>query len=177
MLGIYMGVDPGENGGLALINADNIAIGFPMPSTPQALARLFTTRIIPAKPAYCLIEHLHALPNDKRGSIATWSLARSYGMLIGMLALAEIQYEEIEPRSWQKALGIEARWKAPKAKAGMALVNYRPEESYHEFKMRLLGVALKLFPRMDITKEIADALLLAEVCRRMQGGFQGRSIR
>ena len=90
-----------------------------------------------------------------------------------MLELSGIEYEPMEPRSWQKALGIQARYKPPKTTG--ALINYRPEESYQEFKVRLLGVAIKLFPRMDLDLSICDALLMAEVCRRMQSGYHGRA--
>jgi hypothetical protein len=172
--GCWAGIDPGLHGAIAIIRPDGTAIAFEMPSTPKQLARIFNQHVIPAKVDFCLIENLHALPTKHRGSHSSWVLAENRGVLIGMLEIADIKYDSIEPRSWQKSLGVVARQKAPKGHG--ALLNYIPEESYGQFKKRLMGYATKLFPGMDVNENIADALLLAEVCRRIHGGYLGKAI-
>jgi len=171
--GSFLGVDPGAKGGLAILREDGSAIAFEMPDTPLQLAQLFQKHIIPAQIDHTIIEALHARPGN--GSIATFKLGRSCGLIIGMLELAGIKYDEMQPRSWQKSLGITARYKPPKVRG--ALINYPPEETYDQFKRRLLATSLKLFPRMPLTLSTCDSVLIAEVCRRIHGGFLGRSIR
>ena len=166
------GVDPGMHGAIAVIRPDGTAIAFEMPGTPKELARLFIDRLLPMKIDHAIIEGLHARPGN--GSISTFKLARNCGLLIGMMELSGISYEEMPPRSWQKALGVVARHKPPKVHG--ALINYEPEESYGQFKKRLMGIAVKLFPRMEVNLTVCDALLIAETCRRMNSGYLGRSI-
>jgi len=91
----------------------------------------------------CVIEKLHAYP--VRGSIGNFKLGRHYGMLRAFLTAYGVDYKEVLPRVWQKALGC--------LTGGNKNVTKKK--------------AQELFPDVKVTHAIADALLLAEYARRL----------
>jgi Holliday junction resolvasome RuvABC endonuclease subunit len=101
-----------------------------------------------------VIEHVHAMP--KQGVSSTFKFGVGYGGLRMALIAASIPFEEVTPRTWQKALGVVVRKKT---------------ETKTQFKNRLKAKAQQLFPRESITLKTADALLIAEYCRRKQLGL------
>jgi crossover junction endodeoxyribonuclease RuvC len=167
----YLGIDPGKTGGIAIVSGEGVTITWDMPKTEGDLAELFACRISACRVSLCLIERVHAFPGA--GVTSMFTFGRGAGVLIGLLLAHKIPHEEIRPRTWQKALGISPRYKRPK-KPKMDLKYYPPEESITEFKRRLMGTAQALFPEVDVTLKTADALLLAEVARRIRVGYQGR---
>lgn len=83
-----------------------------------------------------------------------FKFGRSFGTLEMGLVAAGIRHELCTPQKWQKSLGIEKR---------------RKGEDKRKWKGRLKAAAQKKFPRLSITLETADALLMAEYCRRTFG--------
>ncbi len=86
---------------------------------------------------------------------AMFKFGRSAGLLTGFLIAAGIPYEEITPQVWQKALGLPSK---------------KLDEKKGQFKNRLKQKAEQLFPQVKVTLATADALLIAEFCRRKRGG-------
>jgi hypothetical protein len=170
ILGSFCGIDPGQNGGVALISADGVVQAFRMPPTEGDLAKLFEFRIAPARVAYCLVERVHSFPDA--GVAGMFTFGRGVGVLIGLLLAHKIPFEEIEPRAWQKALGIPPRVKKPRKPKPM--MKYPAEESLTQWKNRLRAKAQQLFPHLEVTMATADALLIAECARRIRVGYQGR---
>lgn len=192
-LACVAGIDPGATGGIAIINPDGIAMAWPCPKTEADLAQLFRECIQPASITFCLIERVHAIPAeyakdaagkpiyDAKGkpvrksgvsSVAMMSFGRQVGVLIGLLLAHEIPFEEMDPKTWQKALGIPPRRRKPRKPK--PFIQYPSEESKSEWKNRLKAKAQALFPGLDITLATADALLIAEVARRIRVGYRGR---
>lgn len=95
----------------------------------------------------------------KRKNIASghtmFTFGASFGALRMCLIAAEIPYEEVLPRVWQRGLGIPARTKS---------------EDRVQYKRRLKEVAQGLFPRQVITLATSDAILIAEFNRRKREG-------
>jgi hypothetical protein len=172
IMGSYLGIDPGASGGLAILTADGIAQAFRSPATEGDLARLFESRVVPARIVYCLVERVHSFPDA--GVAGMFTFGRGVGVLIGLLLAHKIPFEEMEPRTWQKALGIPPRIKKPKKPK--PFMQYLPEETPTQWKNRLRAKAQALFPNIEITLATADALLIAEVARRIRVGYQGRSV-
>ena len=171
-LGNHLGIDPGIHGGLAIISPEGIAQAFAMPATEQVIADLFEQRIKPAGIAFCMIEDIPHVPG--KGKFANVKLNRNVGVLIGLLLAHKIPYEEILPQVWQKALGIPRRIRRPKTTK--PIYNYPPEETQAQWKNRLRDIAQKLFPELKVTLSTADALLIAEVAKRIRTGFRGSNI-
>jgi hypothetical protein len=166
---VFIGIDPGQSGGIACIEvyksdgAINTQLT-PMPSTEvdiwEVIWGFYETHgrrhsLTHGMYSVCaVIEHVHAMP--KQGVSSTFKFGVGYGGLRMALIAASIPFEEVTPRTWQKALGVVVRKKT---------------ETKTQFKNRLKAKAQQLFPRESITLKTADALLIAEYCRRKQLGL------
>ncbi len=173
----YIGIDPGKSGGLVVIRGLECSphqvrnlkpiTATPMPETLIDVRDWF--RDIPSGTRVALLEKVRSSP--QMGNVSAFTFGRGYGDLEMALAMVDISFQEVRPQEWQSELGI------PKRKKGPQLIQGETNwlESEPQFKQRLRDVAQKLFPDLPIWKEpkskgkqlaIADALLIAEVCRR-----------
>jgi len=95
----------------------------------------------------------------KGGGAANGAAMFKFGMSYGGLRMAlvgcGIPFEAATPGKWLKGLGVVGRKK---------------EESRTEWKNRLKAAAQRLFPSEKVTLNTADALLIAEFCRRCHTG-------
>lgn len=149
---IYIGIDPGQAGGIALIDdiEDYITIT-PMPATPQDILDWMRESLDEDVRPIARIEKVHAMPGN--GVSSMFKFGMGYGGLIMMLTALKICFEEVTPQAWQKELGITPRKK---------------KEPPRVWKNRLKEKAQQLFPQLpNITLSVADALLIAEYCRRV----------
>lgn len=151
LLSWYIGVDPGMGGGLASIAAEG-ANGIPMPQTERDVWEWFHWWESRQRP-FAVIEKVHAMPSN--GVSGMFKFGMSYGSLRMALVAAGIPFEEVTPQTWQKGIGIVKRGK---------------DESGTDWKNRLKGKAQQLFPGEKVTLATADALLIAEYCRRKHEG-------
>ena len=148
----FIGIDPGSNGGMAAIK--EMIIGHPnievysfskmtMDDLSLELERLECYYV-----AHALIELVHAMPGQ--GVTSMFNFGHNFGMLEGLLIGAGIPYDRVTPQKWQKEFGL-----------------YRlPDETKTAKKNRHKVLAKELFPDLNITHATADALLIAEYCRR-----------
>lgn len=86
-------------------------------------------------------------PKFQRGSVASFKLGMSFGVLRGTFAAHRIRREFVLPRTWQTYMGCLSR-------GDKKITKSRAQE---------------LFPNIKVTHAIADALLLAEYARRKFG--------
>lgn len=153
----YLGIDPGASGGYAAVEWRD---GAPMLRCVDAMPRTETDVFEGiagwvGPPTLAVIEHVHSFP--EQGVASAFTFGRNYGFLRGCLIAAGIPFQEVQPRTWQKALGI-----APRGKG--------TGETQTEFKRRLRGVAQQRFPGVRVTLATADALLIAlYTCLREEG--------
>ena len=87
---------------------------------------------------------LTAGKKGRMGATSAFSFGRGFGGLLMALAAAQIPYERVTPGVWQKAMKCLTK--------GDKNVSKRR--------------AQELFPSLSITHATADALLIAEHCRR-----------
>jgi hypothetical protein len=85
-----------------------------------------------------------------------FNFGANYGALRMALTAAGIPFEEVVPGVWQRGLNIPPRKKT---------------EGKTAWKNRLKAKAQQLFPSVKITLATADALLIAEFCRRKHEGL------
>lgn len=131
--------------------------------------------------AFAVIEQVSGYIGNSQPGSAMFKFGQSYGTLRMALTAAYIPFDEVRPATWQKAMGVAPRKKL-KAKRGTKekLAEFlnsdksddptRGAESKRQFKTRLKQKAQQLFPGTVVTLETADALLLAEYCRRLKTG-------
>lgn len=151
----YIGIDPGAGGGIACL--------FPcrkeftsMPKTETDIWNYFHG--MTAKNCFAVLEQVGGYVGGagQPGS-AMFKFGQNYGSIRMALTAAKIPFETVPPQVWQKKLGIPPR-------------NKKKNESKSAFKNRLKARAAQLFPDEKITLQTADAILLAEYCRRKRTG-------
>lgn len=155
---VYVGIDPGKEGGIAVLNRGQV--------TAVSLANL-TDRDIwehiclagkteGAEP-FAVLERVGGFIRVKGAGVGTgpamFNFGRGFGLLQMALIAANIPHEIVIPRTWQKAFGI-----TPK----------KENETKSQFKNRLKTVAQRLFPKEKVTLATCDAILISEFCRRMR---------
>jgi Holliday junction resolvasome RuvABC endonuclease subunit len=159
-----LGIDPGTQGGFALISADRQTI----------LLESFTYKIKVGKKEKVMhrtldelngvirewslwgkingfIELVGARPGDGTVSLAKFMIA--YGFAQGLLYAHEIPHKLVTPGEWQRAMALGGKY---------------PSKWFRKKAHR--EKAKKLFPKLadQITIENADALLIAEFAWRME---------
>lgn len=152
----YLGVDPGASGGIVSIRG-NLVAATKMPETEQDVWTLVSSHShLFGESTFAALEKVGGYVGDggNPGS-AMFKFGASYGGLRMALTAARIPFEEVTPQSWQKGLAI------PKREKG---------ESKTDWKNRLKRKAQQLFPSVEVTLATADALLIAEYCRRVRQG-------
>ncbi|MCK9245234.1 MAG: hypothetical protein M0R74_15470 [Dehalococcoidia bacterium] len=140
----FVGIDPGQSGGLAILTSTEIVnvIKF-KDQTPADISDIFEYLLSYDTCAmFAFIEKVHAMP--KQGVTSTFKFGVSYGFLQGMLVAHKIPYDFVTPQKWQKELGC-------MSKGDKNITKQKAQQ---------------LYPKMKITHAIADAILIAEYCRR-----------
>jgi Holliday junction resolvasome RuvABC endonuclease subunit len=142
---ITIGIDPGKNGGIAVIDEKKDAYADKMPETLQDLFELLNSYSV-GYDGNCraFIEQVHSSP--QMGVKSAFTFGNGFGHLEMALTACGIPFERIRPQAWQKALGCMTK--------GDKNVSKRR--------------AQELFPTLKITHSTADALLIAEYGRRIK---------
>jgi len=142
----FIGIDPGQSGGIAAVTVTGpVGYAIPMPETEADVVHALRAWAVHVPPIMVAIEHVTPMPKQGLGS--TWKFGQHYGMLRGILAALGWRYILVRPQVWQKELGCLS----------------------HGDKRVTKGMAQRLFPGLRITHATADALLIAEWCRRIYG--------
>ena len=76
---IYIGIDPGKNGGIAVLGSDYVSCVVYSDTELLNACRMFEGMNV-----ICYLEHVHAMPNQ------------------GVLKAYEIPYELVTPQKWKK---------------------------------------------------------------------------
>jgi hypothetical protein len=157
---LYAGIDPGLSGGIATINHNGRVLRVVhMPDTCRGL--LDELRIIAnmAKESgdgvFVMLEDVHSTP--QMGVTSAFTFGKGLGKILMGLTAANLPYDKVAPVRWQNVIGCRTP-KERRAELGKKDKNIN--------KAR----AIELFPGEEVTHAIADALMLAEYCRRDRGG-------
>lgn len=152
---LYVGVDPGVSGGLALLSDGGEVHAVAMPATERDLWDWFYE--LPDAEMVAVLEQVGGFIKGAPAFVGNsmFKFGTSYGLLRMALTAADVPFETATPQKWQKALGIPTR---------------RKTESPTQWKNRLKARAQQLFPKVKVTLATSDALLIAEYCRRKHEG-------
>lgn len=140
----FIGIDPGESGGIAIIatdHRDDMGAVYSY-KLKGATERDVWHMLAGLDPGFAVIECVHSSP--QMGVKSSFTFGKSYGFLRGILTASGIPFDEVSPQKWQKAMGCMTKGDKNISKAK----------------------AQQLFPHLKVTHAIADALLIAEFCRR-----------
>ena len=151
---IFLGIDPGKSGALAIIAPSEIAV---IPFDEIAYRDNLSTinrYMGGGEKAVCALEKVGAMP--QQGVSSTFEFGRNFGYIEGLLVAYCIPYQLVIPAKWKKEF---------------ALLKRDKDASIAE--ARRLFPSVSLLPTARSRKEndgMAEALLLAEWGRRMYRG-------
>jgi crossover junction endodeoxyribonuclease RuvC len=144
-----MGIDPGQAGGLALLNQSGAVLWVTkMPETEGDLIDLLRGEqyIVPQDGLIAILERAQSFPGQ--GVASSFKYGMHFGSLRATLIACRIPFHEVRPAIWQRHLGALS----------------------HGDKGVTKRIAQQLFPGEKVTHAIADALLIAEYGRRVYVG-------
>ena len=142
---IYIGIDPGKNGGIGFIYND-LAYCKRCPATVFEMAEEIQTciELAPDIQKTAIIEQVWSMP--KQGVKSVFTFGEGYGKWLGILAAHKIPYTQVTPQMWQKHFGAQPRDKKDR-------------------KNHLKHLGQQRFPNIKITLKTSDAILLANYLR------------
>lgn len=151
-----IGVDPGEHGGLAVLNnlGDVISVD-KMPETPLDIYCYFAdTKSNAERDGKGIVVYLEDVGKGRPGqsSSATAKFARHNGHLEMALLALELKTIKATPQKWIKEYQL----------------GKSSDYTKTEWKNRLKAKAQQLFPKEKVTLATADALLIAEYGRNQE---------
>lgn len=145
----HLGLDPGVNGAIAVITPCGDLVVEKLNELTQSdlIGVLWDIKHEwPDSVAY--VENvLRAMSKGRR---ACMMLGYSYGMLTTALLGCRLKYEPVTPVTWQRGVGYPGKGK----------------RTHSAHKMALRTIAERLYPTEKHTVQTADAVLIAEYCRR-----------
>lgn len=149
-MSLYIGIDPGKSGALAVMTTDENnqllrvrVIPFEEIAYRDILNTCVDSRVV------CCLEKVGAMPGQ--GVVSMFSFGRNLGLIEGLLQANKIAYQLVPPQTWKK------------------------EFSLSSDKQSSIDVCKRLFPHINLLatprsrKEndgMAEALLMAEYARR-----------
>jgi Holliday junction resolvasome RuvABC endonuclease subunit len=150
---LYIGIDPGKNGGIAVLK-DGMA------HTLSRLGRFDDYQISEwlyelsdeERPNLCIIEKVHSSP--QMGVVSAFSFGVEYGRMKALCHYGMSLFCEVSPQRWQKSMGCMTKGDKNVTK----------------------DLAQELFPDVHVTHANADALLIAEYCRRNEQEIFGDAL-
>lgn len=149
---MYLGIDPGKNGGIAYINHLNDVIVTPY-SDIDLITLCKAMNSSPVVQYVCCLEQVHAFPGQSAQS--QFNFGESFGFIRGVLESFNIPYQQVSPMRWKKEFGLTSD------------------------KQLSIDVCKRLFPSVSLRATerckkdhdgMAEALLMAEYAKRHFGG-------
>lgn len=144
---LYIGIDPGKNGAIAFIPTDGKpwTVSF-KDATDKDIYETMRDAVVYAGfehvASTAMIEQVASSP--QMGVKSAFTFGEGFGKLVMLMTALELPFERVRPLKWQTALGCKT--------GGDKNITKRK--------------AQELFPEIKITHANADALLIAEYCRR-----------
>lgn len=156
----FIGIDPGEKGGLARIRrSEDFAETWATKMPATAMDTWLLIADWEEANVFAMIEKATGMIPGRRGVKGIGKLQFNRGLLVMALTASKIPFEEVSPAKWQRYFGL-IRKKG---------------ETDKQKKNRHKERAQRLFPALKVTHAIADSLLIAEYCRRMRTSNCGSS--
>ena len=179
MIKHFIGIDPGKNGAIVWLEPakDNNVTTYTFPRIGKELDYQGLSNLISlhcSENSHVVLEKVHAIFGSAAG--ATFSFGHICGFIEGILVSNKQAFTMVQPKAWQKEIweGIpEIRKPAIKVEKGKRKGQMR--KGSVDTKAMSLMAAKRLFPNVSLLATercttphdgIADALLMAEYCRR-----------
>jgi hypothetical protein len=158
----FLGVDPGESGGIVLLTDDYVfSVSLSGKDNYDIRNQIESIKQLHPGMIYCCIERVSGFIGGEDGqgnkrnvasAHTTFILGESYGALDMALVCSRITRIHVLPKVWQKAMGCDKR----------------DGESKSQHKNRIKKMVQKKHPEEKITLQTADAFMLAHYCKSLR---------
>lgn len=149
-MALIVAIDPGVNGGLALLDRDGVVQVQKMPGTDIDVVSFLVEVSNTAKEVDCYLEEPPLYAGRNIPGSAIGKLMWNTGVLYGAAVCLGWKMHRIRPAIWQKA----------------HTCGTKGELSSTAWKNKLKARAAELFPTVDVTLWNADALLILDAAKR-----------
>ena len=149
-MALIVAIDPGVNGGLALLDRDGVVTVQKMPGTDIDVVSFLVEVSNTAKEVDCYLEEPPLYAGKNIPGSAIGKLMWNTGVLYGAAVCLGWKMHRIRPAIWQKA----------------HTCGTKGELSSTAWKNKLKARAAELFPTVDVTLWNADALLILDAAKR-----------
>ena len=140
---LYIGIDPGKKGALAIIDGENVSV---IPFDKDAYIQ--ELKIAAHQPCVCCLERVGAMPGQ--GVTSMFNFGYNAGGLDWCLSTLGIPFELVTPQKWKKEFGVSGK-----------------NESVTVCKRLFPGVSLLATEKCRKDSDgMAEAILMAEYARR-----------
>lgn len=152
MVKFIVGIDPGKDGGIAVIDRSGMCVGLSrMPLDTDKEIDVCALKLFEdTYQAFCFIERAFCMP--MQSTTSTFTCGIGYGKLIAALELKKIPYSEIRAQAWKKHFGLLKQEKIESVKLASTIFPSAKDLFYT--------------PRGRMLDGLAEALLVAEYGRR-----------
>ena len=149
-MALIVAIDPGVNGGLALLDRDGVVTVQKMPGTDIDVVSFLVEVSNTAKEVDCYLEEPPLYTGRNIPGSAIGKLQFNTGVLYGAAVCLGWKMHRVRPAIWQKA----------------HTCGTKGELSSTAWKNKLKARAAELFPTVDVTLWNADALLILDAAKR-----------
>ena len=149
-MALIVAIDPGVNGGLALLDRDGVITVQKMPGTDIDVVSFLVEVSNTAKEVDCYLEEPPLYAGRNIPGSAIGKLMWNTGVLYGAAVCLGWKMHRVRPAIWQKA----------------HTCGTKGELSSTAWKNKLKARAAELFPTVDVTLWNADALLILDAAKR-----------
>lgn len=168
---VYIGIDPGTKGFIAVNNGQNVEFLSINDNDFYAISDFLTNIKEKYNNVVCVMEEVHAIFGASAKS--TFSFGEINGVLKGLLMANKIPYHLVQPKNWQKEM-----WENKDMDASYTIQMRNGKEISKKVvntKQTSINAAKRLFPTIDLRKtpkckniddNKCDSLLLSEYGRR-----------
>lgn len=145
---IFIGIDPGKSGAMAIIKNGNPIHMIPF-DEEKYIDTLDLETFINGETAACIVEKVSAMPGQ--GVTSMFHFGENFGFIQGILKAFAVPYELVTPQKWKKEFSVTSD------------------------KNTSIEVCKRLFPNVNLKRTdkckkdhdgLAEALLLAEYAKR-----------
>jgi hypothetical protein len=150
LVALIVAIDPGVNGGLALLDRDGLVTVQKMPETDIDVVSFLVEVSNTAKEIDCYLEEPPLYAGRNIPGSAIGKLMWNTGVLYGAAVCLGWKMHRVRPAIWQKAHPV----------------GTKGDLTTTAWKNKLKARAAELFPTVDVTLWNADALLILDAARR-----------
>ena len=143
-------IDPGKSGGIAWKMAYG-ARAVPMPATEPDISQKLKEIYYHLDKPTVLIEEVGGYIGSPQPGSAMFTFGRNFGFLLGVLTCLSARIVLVRPQKWQGFLGLGTS-----------------DGNRTKWKNKLKSKAQNLYPDLDVTLAISDALLILEYGRKTE---------